>query len=135
VRNNLRKRPNNTLLDDFFEDEFFMPQSKFGYHIDVYQESNNFVVEVELPGFKRDEINVSFNNDLLTIKAEHKEEVNKDDKKHVYRSRSYSSYMKQIRFSNIDHNSIDASFTDGVLKVKMPSKGEASVNEKQIEVK
>lgn len=129
------KRPNNTLLDDFFDDEFFMPRSKFGYHIDVYQESNNFVVEVELPGFKRDEINVSFSNDLLTIKAEHKEEDNEDDKKYVYRSRSYSSYMKQIRFSNIDHNSIDASFTDGVLKVKMPSKGEAAVNEKQIEVK
>jgi len=129
------KRPNNTLLDDFFDDEFFMPRSKFGYHIDVYQESTNFVVEVELPGFKRDEINVSFNNDLLTIKAEHKEEVNEDDKKYVYRSRSYSSYLKQIRFSNIDHNSIDASFTDGVLKVKMPSKGEGAVNEIQIEVK
>ena len=74
MRNSLMRRPTTSILDDFFNDEFFLPSFSSNSHLDVYQEDNKYVVEVDLPGFKKEEINMSFNNDLLTIKAEHTEE-------------------------------------------------------------
>lgn len=134
MRNSLIRRPTTSILDDFFNDEFFLPSVNSNSHLDVYQEDNKYVVEVDLPGYKKEEINMSFNNDLLTIKAEHTEENKEDTKKYIYRSRSQSMFTRQIRFSNIEHENIDAKFEEGVLKVTLPIKG---VNEvvKRIEVK
>jgi HSP20 family protein len=134
MRNALVRRPTASILDDFFNDEFFLPSFNSNSHLDVYQEDNKYVVEVDLPGFKKEEINMSFNNDLLTIKAEHKEEKKEDTKKYIYRSRSQSMFSRQIRFNNIDHSNIDAKFEEGVLKVILPIRGESEVV-KRIEVK
>jgi len=134
MRNGLVRRPTASILDDFFNDEFFLPSFNSNSHLDVYQEDNKYVVEVDLPGYKKEEINMSFNNDLLTIKAEHKEEKKEDTKKYIYRSRSQSMFTRQIRFNNIDHSTIDAKFEEGVLKVILPIRGESEIV-KRIEVK
>lgn len=134
MRNGLVRRPTASILDDFFNDEFFLPSINSNSHLDVYQEDNKYVVEVDLPGYSKEEINMSFNNDLLTIKAEHKEEKKDDTKKYIYRSRSQSMFTRQIRFNNIDHSNIDAKFEEGVLKVTLPIRGESEIV-KQIEVK
>lgn len=133
VRNALVRRP-TSLLDDFFNDEFFLPSYNSQTHLDVYQEDNNYIVEVDLPGFKKEEIKLSYNNDLLTIKAEHSEEKKEDNKKYVYRSRSQSMFTRQIRFNNIDHAGIEADYNEGVLKVTLPISGPKEIT-KQIEVK
>jgi len=73
MRNTLMRRPTTSLLDDFFNDEFFLPNIANNAHLDVYQEEDKYVVEVDLPGYKKEEIHISYNNDLLTIKAEHQE--------------------------------------------------------------
>ncbi len=134
MRNALVRHPTASILDDFFNDEFFLPSFNSNSHLDVYQEDNRYVVEVDLPGYKKEEINMSFNNDLLTIKAEHKEEKKEDTKKYIYRSRSQSMFTRQIRFNNIDHSNIDAKFEEGVLKVTLPIRGESEIV-KRIEVK
>ncbi len=130
----LAKRNPSTLLDDFFNDDFFFPRVNYGNHIDVYQEGNQYVVEVDLPGFKKEEINIEFNNDVLTIKADHSEEVADENKKYYYRSRKCNSFMRQIRLNDIDTQAVDASFTDGVLKVILPTKEHQEVVNR-IEVK
>jgi HSP20 family protein len=134
MRYNIAKRTPTTLLDDFFNDDFFFPRTNYGSQIDVYQENNKYIVEVDLPGFKRDEIDIQFNNDVLTIKADHKEEEVNENKKYYYRSRKVNSFMRQIRFNGIDSGLIGASFNEGVLKVEMPIK-EASEVVNRIEVK
>lgn len=134
MRNALTRRPTTSLLDDFFNDEFFLPSSASTAHLDVYQEDNVYVVEVDLPGYKKEEINISYNNDLLTIKAEHREESEDNSKRYIYRSRTTSNYTRQIRFNNIDHSQIDAKFEEGVLKISLPIRG-VSEEVKRIEVK
>ncbi len=134
MRYNIAKRTPTTLLDDFFNDDFFFPRVNYGSQIDVYQENNKYVVEVDLPGFKRDEIDIQFNNDVLTIKADHKEEEVSENKKYYYRSRKYNSFMRQIRFNGIDTGLIGAQFAEGVLKVELPIK-EATEVVNRIEVK
>lgn len=134
MRYNIQKRTPNTIFDEIFNDEFFAPRASYGNHIDVYQENGNFVVEVDLPGYKKEEIDVQFNNDVLTIKADHKEEEEKQDKKYYYRSRRCTSFMRQIRFNNIDASKLDAAFKDGVLKILLPTQDSNEVVNK-IEVK
>ncbi len=134
MKYNLVKRTPNSLLDDFFNDDFFFPRLSHGTQIDVYQEDNNYYVEVDLPGYKRDEIAVEFNDDVLTIKAQHNESEENSSKKYFYRSRKCSEFMRQIRLSNINHEAINAEFKEGVLKVKLPQKEQQEVINK-IEVK
>ena len=133
IINTIVRRPTN-LLDDFFNDEFFLPSLPSQNHIDVYQEGKDYIVEVDLPGYKKEEIEVKYDQDLLTISAEHKEEKNEENKRYVYRSRSTSSFTRQIRFNNIDAKAIDANFNEGVLKVVLPIHN-GQVEAKQIEVK
>lgn len=134
MRYNLVKKAPNALLDDFLSDDFFFPRLSAQTNIDVYQEDKNYFVEVDLPGYKREEISVEFNDDVLTIKAEHREEEENSEKKYFYRSRKCSEFMRQIRFSNINHEQIDAQFNEGVLKIKLPTKEQQEVVNK-IEVK
>jgi len=135
VRYNVVKRNPTTLLDDFFNDDFFFPRMNYGNHIDVYQEDNKYFVEVDLPGFKKDEISIEFNNEVLSIKADRKEEEeNNETKKYYYRSRKSQSFMRQIRFNGIDGSKVDASFNEGVLKIELPIQ-EANEVINRIEVK
>ena len=100
----------------------------------MYQENDAYIVEVDLPGFNKEDISIAYNNDLLTLRAQHTEETNDENKKYVYRSRSRSVFTRQIRFSNIDSDSIEAKYENGVLKVTLPYRNN-TVNTKQIEVK
>ena len=133
VRHALIQRP-TSLLDDFFNDEFFLPAWSTPNHLDVYQENNTYIVEVDLPGFKKEDIKLSYNQDLLTITASHKEEKKDEGKRYVYRSRSQSTFTRQIRFNNIDPSAIDAAYNEGVLKVTLPILG-IQKETKSIEVK
>lgn len=133
VRNAIIRRP-ASFMDDFFNDEFFLPSMPNQNHLDVYQEDNTYIVEIDLPGFKKEEIKVSYNQDLLTVSASHEEEKKEDNKRYVYRSRRQSTFTRQIRFNNIDSQAIDANYSEGVLKVILPIVGEKK-ELKQIEVK
>jgi HSP20 family protein len=90
---------------------------------DIYEEDGKLVVETALPNFKDEEVDVSLNQDRLEIKAEHKEE--KEDKKRNYlrRESSSSSYYRQFALpSDIEADSGEASFENGVLKVTFKKK-------------
>ncbi len=134
MRYNLIKKTPNTLFDDFLSDDFFFPRLSSQTSIDVYQQDNSYFIEVDLPGYKKEEISIEFNDDVLTIKAQHKQEEETNEKKYYYRSRKCSEFMRQIRFSNINHENIDAQFSEGVLKVILPIKEQQEVINK-IEVK
>jgi HSP20 family protein len=133
MRNSLVRRP-TTLLDEFFNDEFFLPTLSRSNAIDVYQDNDTYIVEVDLPGFKKEDITLSYTNDLLTIRAQHAEEPVDDTKKYVYRSRSRALFARQIRFTNINAEAIEAKVEDGVLRIALPCRIN-TVNTKQIEVK
>ena len=134
IRNPIARRQNTSLIDEFLKDEFFLPSFTQSRDIDVYQEDSNYIVELELAGYKKEDIQLAYNNDLLTIKAERSEEKNDEQKKYIYRSRSSQSFTRQIRFNNIDATKIDASYEHGVLKIVLPIKGEQEIVNR-IEVK
>lgn len=104
--------------------------------IDLYEDKDNLVVKAELPGMKKDEINISLHEGLLTISGERKEEK-KEKTAETYRSERYVGRFQRT-FSlptSVDDNKITANYKDGVLTVMLPKTEEAKPKQITVDVK
>lgn len=102
--------------------------------LDVYEEKDSVVVKAELPGMKKEDVEVNLVGENLTIKGEKKEdkEVKEDD--YYRRERSYGSFLRTVTLPcEVKSDEIKASFKDGVLEIRMPKTEEAK--KKSIPVK
>lgn len=107
------------------------------FKTDVIDQGGNYLLQAELPGFDKSDINIDLKDDLLTISASHKDEKNEEDEnKYIRRERYYSSYSRSFRVNNVEPGDIDASYNNGILEVKFPKKELTAKEEvKRIEVK
>lgn len=114
--------------DPFREmDEFFNNTTRAvntAFNTDVIDNGDSFELDAELPGFKKDDIHLSIENDCLTISAERK--LNKDEKlpNFVKRERFYGSCSRSFDLTGIDVDKISAAYVDGVLKLTLPKESE-----------
>lgn len=93
--------------------------------IDVVQDEKEVRITAELPGVKDDDIDVSVDNDLLTIRAEKRVEREEDkDRRHVS-ERAYGTFQRSLRLPQaVDPDQVRAHFDHGVLTVCLPRIGE-----------
>ena len=101
---------------------------------DIYETDNEIVVKAELPEVKKEDVNVSVENNILTLRGERK--FSEETKKENYHrlERSYGEFSRSFTLPNfVDAGKINAEFKDGMLRVTMPKREEAKP--KQIEVK
>jgi len=136
--NNNRVSGYNPFRDmDEFEKRLFGGNNISSFKTDIKDNGNSYELEAELPGFKKEDIDVSVDNDYLTIKAERKEETDEKDKKgrYIRCERSYGAFSRSFDISDIDSDKIDAEYKDGVLKLTMPKKEKAIPASKKLEIK
>ncbi len=106
----------------FFDDSFFKGDENI--KSDIYEKDGKLVVEMEAPGYTKDDINISIDKGTLSITFE-KEEEDEENKKYLHRERkSYSKVSRSFYLGDIDEEDIDASFKNGVLVVSAPKKKE-----------
>ena len=121
------------LFDGSFGPVFRAPGSfsRWAPALDVYQDKNQFTVVAELPGMKKEEIELSLQNGVLTISGERKEEKKGEE---GYRNERYfGRFQRSVTLpTSVDGNKVKASYQDGILKVALPKAEEAKP--KQIEV-
>ena len=114
---------------------------------DLRDTGDSYVLEADMPGFKKEEIKLSLEGDVLTIAAEHTTAEDASDsegsaeqtdtaKKGTYlqRQRSFCKYLQRLDISNVDADRIDAAYENGVLKLTLPKKQPAKPEVKQITV-
>ena len=100
----------------------------------VFETDDSFTLEMSIPGYEKEQVSLSVENDLLTVKAEVKEAEEKDYK-YSRREFSVSNFEKSFKLSkNINQEKIEASFKNGVLVVTLPKKEEAISVKRQIDV-
>jgi HSP20 family protein len=88
--------------------------------IDVTTENGNLVIHAELPGMKREDVDVSLSHGVLTISGEREEEQEREDKGYLVRERRHGSFRRSMTLpEGVDESQIKASFKDGVLEVKV----------------
>ena len=122
-------------LDNMFDD--FMPsRMDHTMRCDIYEKEGNYHIEMDLPGFKKEDISIEAKDGYLTIKASKSDEVNENDEERNYvrRERVFGSYERTFSLGDLDQEKIDASFQDGTLKIVVPKKEEVE-NKKLIEIK
>ena len=101
---------------------------------DIYEKYSNIHIEMDIPGFDKEDINIEINKGNLVITAEKKEEEN-EDKKYLRRERKfYGKYQRSFYLGDIDEENIAASFENGILKISIPKKTEEETK-KLIEIK
>lgn len=102
--------------------------------LDVREQEKQYLVRVDLPGIKKDEIKITFENAVLTITGERKVESEETHGQLHRTERRSGKFARSLRFpSDVDATKIDANFQDGVLEVKL-EKTEAALA-RQIEIK
>ena len=138
-------RRNNTELSgynpfrmfDDFEKNFWNSNELAEFKTDIKDNGNEYVMEADLPGFKKENIKIDIDNDTLTITAERKNENSeKDDKGNYIRmERSYGSFSRSFDVSGINTEEISASYNDGVLTLNMPKKTAKQESARPLEIK
>ena len=105
------------------------------FRTDVTDTGDAFVLDAELPGFKKEDIKIDIENDCLTISAERKVE-NKDEKdNYIKRERLYGSFSRSFDVSGINVDGIEAAYNDGVLAVTLPKKAAEIPASRRLEIK
>lgn len=127
----------NRLFDRPFG-EWLIPVSEFGEAwgpvADVYEDKNNIFVKVELPGMKREEIEVYVSDEMLNIAGERKEETEHKGAASYRAERYFGRFNRRIALPGaVDAKKIEAHYKDGVLTVTCPKTEEAK--RKEIEIK
>ena len=102
--------------------------------VDIYEtDEHEYVIKAELPDMKRDDINLTFENNVLTLRGERKfeHEAKRDNFHRV--ERSYGSFSRSFTLPNtVDPSRISAAYKDGILTIRLPQREDAKP--KQISV-
>lgn len=96
----------------FSDDQFNMPAT------DISESDGEYRISAELPGIKKDDIQVSLHDGVLSIEAESKSEHEEKGDKQLRTERRYGKFVRRFTLdSNLDESSVQANFEDGVLKL------------------
>jgi HSP20 family protein len=88
---------------------------------DVYRSNGDLVVKADLPGLKKDDVEVSVDDGYLVVKGERREEKKKEEKEYFRSERTYGSFYRRVPLpEGVDANKISAKVHDGVLEVTVP---------------
>ncbi|HWS28907.1 MAG TPA: Hsp20/alpha crystallin family protein [Clostridia bacterium] len=129
-------------MSNYFDEMEKMMDSAFrpvfgglgGFRTDITDKGDHYLLEAELPGFKKEDIHLNIEGDLLTITAKHEENKEEKDKQYVRRERSCSSYERSFDVSEVKTEEIAANYNNGVLEMTLPKKSPATPVSKQIEI-
>ena len=110
------------MLDDFFTDGMMPSRNllKDTFKIDIRDSGAEYVIEAEMPGVGKDEINLSVEDENLCISVDRSEEVNQDGENYIHRERRASSMSRRVRLAGAKLDDIKAKLEEGVLYVTVP---------------
>jgi HSP20 family protein len=127
------------MLDDFFNEPLLpdkLLSSKSWPRVDITEEKERFIIRADLPGLKKEDINLSLEGDTLTISGERKDVVKKEEGGCCYSERVYGAFSRSFTLpDNVSKEKIDAQYKDGVLELSLVKVGEAKKKALQIDIK
>ena len=130
------------LFDEFFTDPFAAVNAEVNNRLygknaknlmktDIKEKQNSYELAIDLPGFKKDEINIDLSNGYLTIQAAKgldKDEQDKDGR-YIRRERYAGSMSRSFYVGDVKPEDVSAKFEDGILKLDLPKAGQRRLPE------
>lgn len=123
--------------NDFFDSALdIFDSSLFNNNImrsDIYESDGNYVIEIDLPGFKKEEINIDLEDKYLVVSVSKKEE--KEEKtRYIRKERYYGEYKRSFYVGSVKEDSIKANYNDGILVLSYPKVQAEKNTRKQISI-
>ena len=131
-------------IDDLFSSWLSTPSevsqqvksASFVPKLDVVEDDQKYLVSAELPGLSEDDIDITIDEDLLTIRGEKKSEIEKEEKNRYYCERSYGVFERRLQLHDqIDSEAIDAKFSKGILEITLPKLAEEQRRTRKVSVR
>lgn len=126
--------PRKFYLDDIFDNIMGSDTNAGTMKCDIYEKEGNYHIEMDVPGFKKENIALEFDKGYLTITAEKKEEDEDENKNYIRRERTYSKIQRSFYIGDSNEELIEANFQNGTLHVMIPKKVE-NATKKSIEIR
>lgn len=144
VPSRLRENPLTSfrsMFDEFFNEPFFRKTDRdltgrVWPRVDIIEQRGTFIIRADLPGLKRDDIDVSVEGDVLTISGEKKEETREMQPEYSHLERTYGSFCRSFTLPDyVDKENVEAMYTNGILELRLRKTREPERRAKQIQVK
>lgn len=122
-------------FEDFFEDipSFFFDKS-VPMKVDIKDNEKEYVLEAELPGIDKKDINIELNDNRLTISVNKEEANESNEENYIRKERRSSSFVRSFAVDNIAEDSIKAKFENGLLTLVLPKKEVSAPSGKKIDI-
>jgi len=147
----LAKRQNKNGVLDILGDDWISPFSRhfsglgslFGdvpgltnFTTNLVEEENSYVLTADMPGVNEDDIELTFDNNVLTVSCKQSEcRGSEEGAKTHWQERFYGESTRRFRIDNVDPEQISAELSKGVLSVRMPKRQTTAPVARQIEIK
>jgi HSP20 family protein len=111
-------------------------QDSLVHSFDVYLDKDDVVVKAELPGVVKEDLDINLEDDVLTIKAEKKQEEVSEEATHYISERRFGSYSRAITLPfKVDAEKVSAELKDGLLEMKLPRAEETKARRIEVDIK
>jgi len=125
------------VFDDMFDDHFFSKKDMQLMKTDIKETNGNYILEIDLPGYNKENISIELNNGYLTINAEISNNIDESDEEtnYIHKER-YSGKCSRSFYvgENVKEEDINASFKNGILNIIIPKEEKVEHTKKQIEI-
>jgi len=119
----------NGLLNDFENDVFKHQNNDDVPAVNIQEDEKQFLLELAVPGMKKDDFKIDLENQVLTISSEIKEETEETENSYTRREFVYNSFSRSFTLpKNIVSEKIKADYKDGILKISLPKNKETKLS-------
>jgi len=127
-----RKRNEFNLFEDIFDDPFFEKRETKLMRTDIKEKGDNYVIEVDLPGYEKNDIEIELEKWYLKVTAKVNNSVNDENEKYIHKERFYGECSRSFYVGDdIKEEDIKAGFKNGILSLTIPKAQEKKLEEKK----
>ena len=113
------------MSDEFFRGDLFGTDwtraTRWNPAVDISESSNSYLISAELPGFRKEHVNITLNNNVITIRGEKKTDEDKGGLNYRHNERQFGSFERSfILPGTVENGRIEASFNEDILTVTVP---------------
>jgi len=121
-------------FDNFFNDFPTLYGSGSQMKVDIKENEKDYEIEAELPGVKKDEINIELRDDRLTISVQREEHDEEEKNNYIRKERRVSSMSRSFYVSDVKPEDVKAKFENGVLTLTLPKSEDEKKREHRIQI-
>ena len=129
-----KKRNEFDLFNDFFDDAFLDRRDSKMMRTDIKEKGNNYVIDIDLPGYEKENIDIEMDHGYLRITAKTSKNINESDEeeRYVHKERFFGECSRSFYVGeNIKEEDIKATFKNGILSLTVPKEQPKQLEEKK----